>query len=55
MIKFKSNETIIIGDWGLGICEWGRGYWRWRLGHRPNSQTPTPQPPIPNPHRKRFN
>ena len=36
-----------IGDWGLGIGDWGLGIGDW-------AQSPIPNPPIPNPHKKIF-
>jgi len=36
MIKFIKYISNIIGDWGLGIGEWG--------------PSPNPQPPTPKPH-----
>jgi hypothetical protein len=35
---FYKINTIVNGDWGLGIGDWGLG-----IG-------PNPQSPIPNPH-----
>jgi len=36
-----------LGDWGLGIGDWGLGIGDW-------AQSPIPNPPIPNPHSKKF-
>jgi hypothetical protein len=38
-LLFELN-SILNGDWGLGIGDWG-------LGIGPNPQSPIPNPPIP--------
>ena len=47
---FLTNELIKIGDWGLGIGDWGlgMGIGDWGLG-------PIPKPQTPKPHRLILN
>ena len=36
-----------IGDWGLGIGDWGSGDWGLGIGDWAQSPIPNPQSPIP--------
>ena len=40
--NIKLKNSILNGDWGLGIGDWGLG-----IGHNPQSPIPNPQSPIP--------
>ena len=47
MEKINSSENLVIGDWGLGIGDWGDwGFGDWGLAQSP-SPIPNPQSPIP--------
>ena len=42
----RKENTMQLGDGGLGIGDWGLGIGDWGLGPIPNPQSPIPNPQL---------